>query len=114
MLVPLAQNRIAGKPHRRGAFLPPTAEGSYTIARSGDNRENPGRSRLRQAAARAGASQRQSATAVLCLPLAAGCDHIEAHRLWSPRMTDLAVTDALFFERTGMDPVRIEALVNQS
>src|ERR1700751_192489 len=30
------------------------------------------------------------------------------------RMTDLAVTDALFFERTGMDPVRIEALVNQS
>src|SRR4029077_326689 len=31
-----------------------------------------------------------------------------------PPMTDLAVTDALFFERTGMDPVRIEALVNQS
>src|SRR5690242_6967636 len=30
------------------------------------------------------------------------------------RMTDLAVTDALFFERTGMDPVRTEALVNQS
>src|SRR6201998_4241355 len=30
------------------------------------------------------------------------------------QMTDLAVTDALFFERTGMDPVRIEALVNQS
>src|SRR6201987_3479739 len=30
------------------------------------------------------------------------------------RMTDLAVTDALFFERTGMDPVRIEALVDQS
>ena len=29
-------------------------------------------------------------------------------------MTDLAVTDALFFERTGMDPVRVEALVNQS
>jgi TldD protein len=29
-------------------------------------------------------------------------------------MTDLAVTDTLFFERTGMDPVRIEALVNQS
>jgi TldD protein len=29
-------------------------------------------------------------------------------------MTDLAVTDALFFERTGMDPVRIEGLVNQS
>src|SRR5712675_1009246 len=31
-----------------------------------------------------------------------------------PPMTDLAVTDTLFFERTGMDPVRIEALVNQS
>jgi TldD protein len=30
------------------------------------------------------------------------------------RMTDVAVTDALFFESTGMDPVRIEALVNQS
>src|SRR5260370_24538600 len=30
------------------------------------------------------------------------------------QMTDLAVTDALFFERTGMNPVRIEALVNQS
>src|SRR5262245_57956692 len=29
-------------------------------------------------------------------------------------MTDLAVTDALFFERTGMDPARIEALVSQS
>jgi TldD protein len=29
-------------------------------------------------------------------------------------MTDLAVTDALFFERTGMDPVRIEALVDES
>src|SRR5437763_7452303 len=29
-------------------------------------------------------------------------------------MTDLAVTDALFFERTGMDPRRIEALVDQS
>ena len=29
-------------------------------------------------------------------------------------MTDLAVTDALFFERTGMDPGRIEALVSQS
>jgi TldD protein len=29
-------------------------------------------------------------------------------------MTDLAVTDALFFERTGMDPGRIEALVTQS
>src|SRR5215469_1676241 len=29
-------------------------------------------------------------------------------------MTDLAATDALFFERTGMDPVRIEALVNRS
>ena len=29
-------------------------------------------------------------------------------------MTDLAVTDALFFERTGMDPARIEALVGQS
>ncbi len=29
-------------------------------------------------------------------------------------MTDLAVTDTLFFERTGMDPVRIEALVSQS
>ncbi len=26
-------------------------------------------------------------------------------------MTDLAVTDALFFERTGMDPSRVEALV---
>src|SRR4030081_2127461 len=31
-----------------------------------------------------------------------------------PRMTDLAVTDTLFFERTGMDPVRIEALVDRS
>src|SRR5580704_15761264 len=30
------------------------------------------------------------------------------------QMTDLAVTDALFFERTGMDPGRIEALVDQS
>jgi TldD protein len=29
-------------------------------------------------------------------------------------MTDLAVTDALFFERTGMDPTRIEALVGES
>jgi TldD protein len=29
-------------------------------------------------------------------------------------MTDLAVSDALFFERTGMDPARIEALVSQS
>ena len=29
-------------------------------------------------------------------------------------MTDLAVTDALFFERTGMDPTRIEALVAES
>jgi TldD protein len=29
-------------------------------------------------------------------------------------MTDLAVTDALFFEKTGMDPGRIEALVTQS
>src|SRR6202047_3012325 len=30
------------------------------------------------------------------------------------QMTDLAVTDALFFERTDMDPARIEALVDQS
>ena len=29
-------------------------------------------------------------------------------------MTDLAVTDALFFDRTGMDPARVEALVSQS
>ncbi|HEY1432943.1 MAG TPA: metalloprotease TldD [Stellaceae bacterium] len=29
-------------------------------------------------------------------------------------MTDLAVTDALFFDRTGMDPTRIEALVDES
>jgi TldD protein len=29
-------------------------------------------------------------------------------------MTDLAVTDAFFFERTGMDPIRIEALVAES
>ena len=29
-------------------------------------------------------------------------------------MADLAVTDALFFERTGMDPGRVEALVGQS
>jgi TldD protein len=29
-------------------------------------------------------------------------------------MTDLAVSDALFFERTGMDPARIEALVSES
>jgi len=29
-------------------------------------------------------------------------------------MTDLAVTDALFFEKTGMDPSRVEALVTQS
>src|SRR5436305_12899139 len=30
------------------------------------------------------------------------------------QMSDFAVTDALFFERTGMDPARIEALVGQS
>jgi TldD protein len=29
-------------------------------------------------------------------------------------MTDLAVTDALFFERTGMSPTRVEALVAES
>ena len=29
-------------------------------------------------------------------------------------MTDLAVTDALFFEKTGMDPSRVETLVTQS
>src|SRR5213594_3432206 len=29
-------------------------------------------------------------------------------------MTDLAVTDALFFERTGMDPTRVEALLTRS
>jgi TldD protein len=29
-------------------------------------------------------------------------------------MTDLAVTDALFFDRTGMDPARIESLVAES
>jgi len=29
-------------------------------------------------------------------------------------MTDLAASDALFFERTGMDPARIEALVDRS
>jgi TldD protein len=29
-------------------------------------------------------------------------------------MTDLAVTDALFFERTGMDPARVGGLVTQS
>jgi TldD protein len=29
-------------------------------------------------------------------------------------MTDLTVTDALFFEKTGMDPARVEALVTQS
>src|SRR5215468_7281394 len=29
-------------------------------------------------------------------------------------MTDLAVTDALFFERTGMDPGRIESLVTEA
>jgi len=29
-------------------------------------------------------------------------------------MTDLAVTDELFFERTGMEPARVEALVTQS
>src|SRR5215468_2792379 len=29
-------------------------------------------------------------------------------------MTDLAVTDALFFERTGMDPTRIEKVVGES
>src|SRR6201987_1834742 len=29
-------------------------------------------------------------------------------------MTDLAVTDALFFEKTGMDPARVESLVTQS
>src|SRR5690242_6009121 len=32
----------------------------------------------------------------------------------SMQMADLAVTDALFFERTGMDPARIDALVSQS
>src|ERR1700747_1848644 len=30
------------------------------------------------------------------------------------QMTDLAVTDALFFDKTGMDPGRIEALVDES
>src|SRR5436305_7877053 len=30
------------------------------------------------------------------------------------QMSDFAVTDALFFERTGMDPRRIETLVDQS
>src|SRR5438105_8041432 len=30
------------------------------------------------------------------------------------QMSDLAVTDALFFERTGMDPRSIETLVDQS
>src|ERR1700747_3247746 len=30
------------------------------------------------------------------------------------QMTDLAVTDVLFFERTGMDPSRVEVLVDQS
>jgi TldD protein len=29
-------------------------------------------------------------------------------------MTDLALTDALFFERTGMDPARIESLVTEA
>ena len=29
-------------------------------------------------------------------------------------MTDLAVTDALFFERTGMGPTRIEKVVSES
>src|SRR5438105_4990119 len=29
-------------------------------------------------------------------------------------MTDLAVTDALFFERTGMSPARVEALVAEA
>jgi TldD protein len=29
-------------------------------------------------------------------------------------MTDLAVTDALFFERTGMDPTRVDSLIAQS
>src|SRR2546430_3653423 len=29
-------------------------------------------------------------------------------------MTDLAATDALFFERTGMSPARVEALVAES
>ena len=29
-------------------------------------------------------------------------------------MTDLAVTDELFFERTGMDPGRVEAIVAQA
>jgi len=29
-------------------------------------------------------------------------------------MTDLAVSDALFFERTGMDPTRIEKVVGES
>jgi TldD protein len=29
-------------------------------------------------------------------------------------MTDLAVTDALFFERTGMDPARVEAIVGEA
>src|SRR6476620_1948839 len=50
----------------------------------------------------------------MCLPSATAPDHIEAKRSWELHMTDLAVTDALFFERTGMDPGRIEALVDQS
>ena len=29
-------------------------------------------------------------------------------------MTDLALTDTLFFERTGMDPRRVEALVAEA
>ena len=29
-------------------------------------------------------------------------------------MTDLAVTDELFFERTGMDPSRVEAIVAET
>jgi TldD protein len=50
----------------------------------------------------------------MCLPSATAPDHIEAKRSWELHMTDLAVTDALFFDRTGMDPIRIEALVDES
>src|SRR5471032_2289487 len=31
-----------------------------------------------------------------------------------PSMTDLSATDSLFFERTGMDPARVEKLVGSA
>src|SRR5260370_36314825 len=47
-----------------------------------------------------------------CAP--AGFGPCGSDRFEELRMTDLAVTDALFFGRTGMSPARVEALVAES